>query len=105
MAKIHTPETWADFPLSLITNMVALATSGFGVVVALAWNNLIQATVTTYITPYLGNNSSLVALALYAIVVTVLAIIVTTQLTSLEKKFTILNETKLRRRAAARKAK
>ncbi len=99
MSQLKPPSTVAEFPLSLIKNMVGLATSGFGVVVALAWNSLIQETVTRFITPYLGQNSGLMAMAIYTIVITVLAVLVTMQLTSLERKFELINQKAAERRA------
>ena len=92
MSKIDTPHTITDLPIAIIKNMITLATSGFGVVVALAWNEAIKNTVDTYIDPYLGENSGVISLFIYALIVTVLAILVTMQLSNLEKKFTDLDE-------------
>lgn len=66
-----------------VKQLATLATSGFGVVAALAWNNVIQEFVNTYIKPYLSKGSGLVSLFLYAIGVTLLAVLVTLQLTKL----------------------
>ena len=74
--------------LEVIRKMSVLATSGFGLVAALAWNNVIQETVTQYIKPLIGAGSGLVSLLIYAIVITVLAVIVTLNLSLLEQKFT-----------------
>lgn len=62
--------------------MVTLGTSGFGLVAALAWNNVIQEVVNNYIKPYLPNGG-LLSLLLYASLITVLAVTVTYQLTRL----------------------
>ena len=43
MAAIESPDKITDVPKALIKNMIFLATSGFGVVVALAWNEFIKA--------------------------------------------------------------
>jgi uncharacterized membrane protein (DUF106 family) len=96
---LKSPQKLSEMPLVLIRNMVSLATSGFGVVVALAWNEVIQNAVKTYIDPYLGKNSGMVSLLIYAIVITILAVVVTMQLTSLEKQLTFFN------RAVAERAK
>lgn len=69
--------------IEIIKQMITLFTSGLGLVSALAWNSLIQDLVTNYINPYLPKGSSLVSLAIYAVVITVFAVIVTYQLTSL----------------------
>jgi hypothetical protein len=86
MPKIETPETLTDMPVVIIKNVIALATSGFGVVVALAWNEVIQNAVKNYIDPYLGKNSGMVSLLIYAVIMTILAIIVTMQLGNFQKR-------------------
>ncbi|MBI2190267.1 MAG: hypothetical protein HYU49_01870 [Candidatus Levybacteria bacterium] len=61
--------------------MLTLATSGFGLVAALAWNNVVQELVKEYITRVLpGPESGIISLLIYAIVVTTLAVTVTLQL-------------------------
>lgn len=72
--------------LLILKQMLALAGSGFGLVAALAWNNVIQEFVTTKIKPFLPQGSGLISLALYAVIVTVIAVIVTYQLTRLIDK-------------------
>lgn len=92
MAKIDTPNSVADLPLAIVKNMITLATSGFGVVVALAWNEAIKNAVDTYINPYLGESSGVISLVIYALIMTILAVIVTMQLSQIEKRLTDLNE-------------
>ncbi|MBI4065373.1 hypothetical protein HY409_03320 [Candidatus Gottesmanbacteria bacterium] len=70
----------------ILKQMVTLATSGFGLVAALAWNNVIQEFVETQIKPYLPTGSGLISLFLYAIIITVLAVTLTYQLTKLVEK-------------------
>lgn len=72
--------------LEVVRKMTALATSGFGLVAALAWNNVIQETVNTYIKPLIGAGSGLISLIIYAIIITVLAVLVTFNLSRLEEK-------------------
>lgn len=86
MAKITPPESTKDLPKAVIKQMTALATSGFGLVAALAWNNVIKETVDVYIKPLIGEGSGLVSLVIYAIIITVLAVLVTLQLSKLEQK-------------------
>ena len=71
---------------ALIKQMLTLATSGFGLVAALAWNSLIQEFVNGYIKKFLPDGSGLISLLIYAIVVTVLAVVVTYQLSKLSEK-------------------
>ena len=70
----------------LIKQMLTLATSGFGLVAALAWNSLIQELVNSYVKKLLPSNSGIVSLLIYALVVTVLAVFVTYQLSKLSDK-------------------
>lgn len=70
----------------ILKQMVTLATSGFGLVAALAWNNVIQELVNTEIKPFLPSGSGLLSLFLYAILITTLAVTITYQLTKLVEK-------------------
>lgn len=72
--------------LLIVRQMLVLTTSGFSLVAALAWNNVIQEFVSTQIKPYLPQGSGLASLIIYAIVVTVLAVFITVYLTKLVKK-------------------
>ena len=72
--------------LLILKQMLALAASGFGLVAALAWNNVIQEFVAERIKPYLPNGSGLISLTIYAIIITVIAVTVTYQLTKLIDK-------------------
>lgn len=69
--------------LEVIKQMVTLATSGFGLVAALAWNNVIQDLVNNYIKPYLPQGSSIISLFVYAVLITILAVTITYQLTKI----------------------
>lgn len=93
MPDIKPPSSLTDLPTALVKNMVVLATSGFGVVVALAWNEFIQTAIEEYIAPYF-DGSSLVSLLVYALVVTFFAVVVIMQLSTLEKKLTKLQTKK-----------
>jgi hypothetical protein len=42
MKRVETPKNAKELPLAVIKQMTALATSGFGLVAALAWNNVIK---------------------------------------------------------------
>ena len=72
--------------VAILKQMVTLSTSGFGLVAALAWNNLIQDVINNYVKPYLKQGSSTVSLLLYAIFVTILAVTVTYNLTKIAEK-------------------
>lgn len=72
--------------LAILKQMITLATSGFGLVAALAWNNVIQELVNNHIKPYLPQGSSLISLLIYAVIITVLAVLVTYNLTRVVEK-------------------
>lgn len=69
--------------LLILKQMLTLAASGFGLVAALAWNNVIQEFVATEIKPYLPRGSGLISLTIYSVIITVFAVTVTYQLTKL----------------------
>lgn len=70
----------------LVKQMLTLATSGFGLVAALAWNSLIQEFVNTYVKKFLPNGSGIISLLIYALIVTVLAVFITYQLSKISEK-------------------
>ena len=72
--------------LTILRQMVTLSTGSLGLVAALAWNSLIQEIVNNYIKEYLTVGSGIVSLLIYALVVTVLAVFVTLQLSKLIEK-------------------
>ncbi|MEK7165283.1 MAG: DUF5654 family protein [Patescibacteria group bacterium] len=80
--------------LAILKQMVTLATSGFGLVAALAWNNVIQELVNNYIKPYLAQGSGLMSLFIYAVLITTLAVLVTYNLTKLVERLESLGEKK-----------
>lgn len=82
--KIDVPKNAKELPLAVVKQMLSLATSGFGLVAALAWNELVKETISTTIKPYLPEGSKVLSLLIYASIVTVLAVVVTLQLTKLQ---------------------
>jgi hypothetical protein len=79
-----TPEQ-KSLHIAIVRQMLTLATSGFGLVSALAWNSVIQEFVNGYIKKWLPQGSGLISLLIYAIIITVLAVLVTLQLSKLLK--------------------
>lgn len=71
---------------ALISQMLTLATSGFGLVAALAWNETIQGFVKEFIEPRIPG-SGLLSKLIYAILITGLAVLITYQLSRLAAKF------------------
>jgi len=70
----------------IFNRMLQLATSGFGLVSALAWNDLIKDFISTTIKPIVGDSSNLISKLIYAVIVTVFAVVVTYNLARLSKK-------------------
>jgi sorbitol-specific phosphotransferase system component IIBC len=70
--------------VEVVKQMLTLATTGFGLVAALAWNSLIQELVNSYLKEWLPG-SGFLSLLIYAVVVTALAVFVTLQLSRLLK--------------------
>lgn len=73
--------------IEMVKQMISLSTSGFGLVAALAWNNVIQEFVNNYIKRYLDVGSGIISLLIYAILITILAVMVTYQLSKIVEKF------------------
>lgn len=74
------------FHEELIAQLLALATSGFGLVAALAWNDTIQQIVKELVEPRIPG-SSIFSRLMYAMIVTLLAVFITYQLSRLASKF------------------
>ena len=66
--------------------VLKLSTSAFGLVAALAWNELIKEVVEQYIKPLVGGASGIISLAIYAVIVTTLAVVITINLSRLTNK-------------------
>ena len=62
-----------EFQVQLLETFSALITAAFGLVAALAWNDTIKAVVKEVF----GSSDDLVGMAVYAVIVTVLAVVMT----------------------------
>ena len=71
------------FRRELLKQMVTLSTAGFGLVAALAWNEAIQAFVQQYIDKYISVGSGIISRFIYAVIITMIAVFVTYQLTKI----------------------
>lgn len=80
--------------LETVKQIIVLATNGFGLVAALAWNNVIQEVVNVYVRPFLPTGSGLVSLIIYALLITSLAVSITTQLTRIKESLETQREPK-----------
>lgn len=75
-----------SFKAELASQLLTLTTSGFGLVAALAWNETIQSLVKEFIEPNIPG-SGLFYKLLYALLVTLLAVLITYQLSRIAARF------------------
>jgi len=72
--------------VEIVKQMVTLSTSAFGLVAALAWNSVIQEFVNSYVKKWIPAGGGIVSLLIYALIITVLAVLITVQLSKLADK-------------------
>lgn len=73
--------------LEIVKQMLSLTTSAFGIVAALAWNNVVQTFINDFIKPFVPAGKSVILSQLtYATIITVLVVSITLRLTSLKEK-------------------
>ena len=75
-----------QFKKNFAKQILTLVTSGFGLIAALAWNELIKELVNEYIKPFFGESSGIISLLIYAVFVTLLAVLVTYNLSKIKEK-------------------
>jgi hypothetical protein len=85
MPKTKTKEN-KKIHVEIIKQITILSTSAFGLVAALAWNSVIQEFVNTYVKKWLPAGSGIISLLIYAVIITVLAVFITLQLSKLSEK-------------------
>jgi hypothetical protein len=72
--------------IEIVKQITLLSTSGFGLVAALAWNSVIQEFVNVYVKKWLPAGSGILSLLIYALIITILAVVITLQLSKLSDK-------------------
>jgi Family of unknown function (DUF5654) len=65
----------------VIVQVITLMSTSFGLVAALAWNEAIKEYVDVFIKPYFAKGSGVISLFVYALVITVIAVLITIQST------------------------
>jgi hypothetical protein len=75
-----------SFKRELLEQMLTLSTAAFGLVAALAWNEAIKSFVDLYIQPYFPN-TAIYYKFFYAILITLLAVFITYQLSQIRSRF------------------
>ena len=74
-----------QYQLAVVEQMLKLATNAFGLIAALAWNNVIQEVVEVYLKPLIGKGSGIISLLIYAVLITTLAVTATLQLSKFKE--------------------
>jgi hypothetical protein len=72
--------------VEIVKQMVTLSTSAFGLVAALAWNSVIQEFVNSYVKKWIPAGGGIISLLIYALIITVFAVLITVQLSKLSEK-------------------
>ena len=85
MAKTKKKEN-KKLHIEIVKQITLLSTSGFGLVAALAWNSVIQEFVNTYVKKWFPSGSGILSLLIYALIITILAVIITLQLSKITEK-------------------
>ncbi len=88
MAKKTKAQIAKELRAEAVGTFSTLITSAFGLVAAFAWNDVVRRTIDRYITAGQGLKSSLI----YAVIVTILAVIVSFQLGKLAGRYKIESE-------------
>lgn len=86
MAKSTKKQKDQRLHVEIVKQMVTLSTSAFGLVAALAWNSVIQEFVNSYVKKWIPAGGGIISLLIYALIITVLAVLITVQLSKLSKR-------------------
>lgn len=73
-------------PLSVVRQMATLASSGFSLVAALAWNDVIRRFIDEFIKPYISKGSGIIAQLIYAVGITAIVVLFTLQLAWIQER-------------------
>lgn len=71
---------------AVATQVITLISTSFGLVAALAWNEAIKEYVAVFIKPYFAKGSGVISLFIYAIAITIIAVVITIQATRILEK-------------------
>lgn len=72
-----------SFHRELLEQLITLSSTGFGLVAALAWNEAIQTLVKDYIQRYFPSQYGIISKFIYALIITLFAVLITYQLSRL----------------------
>ncbi len=77
MAKREETQKEKSVHRKAISEMLKLIIASFGLIAALAWNEVAQEFVNDYIKPVFGKQSGFISLLIYAVLITIFVVIVT----------------------------
>jgi len=77
-----------EFNSKFVETLTTLLTTAFGLVAAFAWNELVKSAITKYIAP----GSTIVSQLIYAVIVTLLAVLISFQLGKLAAIYKVESE-------------
>ena len=75
----------------MVTQVITLISTSFGLVAALAWNEAIKEYVNVFIKPYFAKGSGVISLFIYASAITTIAVIITVQSTKIIERINSKN--------------
>lgn len=84
--KAKVKEELGEFQKVFIDEISRLITSAFGLLAALAWRGVIQEFVDSYIRKFFGEISGFVSELFFALVITILAVLVAWRLTKIKQR-------------------
>lgn len=87
MAKETKKKENRHFHQELLKELITLSTSGFGLVAALAWNEAVQGFVDEYVNRWFPSQSGVVSKFIYALIITMFAVLITYQLSKLASRW------------------
>ncbi|MDD3679737.1 MAG: DUF5654 family protein [Candidatus Shapirobacteria bacterium] len=90
--KSKIQEELGEFQRTFIDELGKLITSAFGLLAALAWRGVIQEFVNVYIKKIFGGVSGIISEVLFALIITLFAVVITWRITKLKKR--LFNEKK-----------
>lgn len=83
-----------EFQKTFINELSSLITSAFGLLAALAWRGVIQELVDVYIKRLLGEMSGILSELIFALIITILAVVLTWRITKIKKRLFGKNQKK-----------
>lgn len=90
--KTETKKQEHAFHIALLQQMITLVTNGFGFVAALAWNSVIEEFINTYIKKWLPKDAGILSLLIYALIVTLIAVLLTYNLSKTLKRLQSMHD-------------